>query len=81
MSSRKRLSFKEKAMILEESSKPNFDKRKICKDFGISKSLIYMILKEKQSILTMKWPGHLSNLNVDRKYTSFAFKFHIIVFY
>ena len=33
--SRKRLTFKVKSLILEESSKPNFDKAKICKDFGI----------------------------------------------
>ena len=61
MSSRKRLSFKEKAMILEESSKPNFDKRKICKDFGISKSMIYKILKEKQSILAMNEQKNVAN--------------------
>ena len=50
--SRKRLTFKEKSLILEESTKPNFDKAKICKDFGIALSSLYKILKEKESILS-----------------------------
>ena len=52
-SPRTRLSFKEKALILEETSKPNFDKEKICKDFGITKSCYYKILKDRESILAM----------------------------
>ena len=46
MPARKRLSFKEKANILEESLKPNFDKEKICKENGIGKTCLYKILQE-----------------------------------
>ena len=47
-----RLTFKEQSLILEESTKPNFDKTKICKDFEIALSSLYKILKEKESILS-----------------------------
>ena len=50
--SRKRLTLKEKSLIIEESSKSNFDKAKICKDFGINLSTLYKILKKKESILS-----------------------------
>ena len=47
--SRKRLAFK------EESYKPNFDKAKICKYFGIALSSLYKIfLKKSQFYLRMK---------------------------
>ena len=52
MSSRKRLNFKEKAKILEEYSK-QADKEKICKEFGIGKTCLYQILKDKDTILSM----------------------------
>ena len=51
MSTRQRLSFKQKAAILEEISRPNFSKEKILRDFQISKTCFYKILKEKDSIL------------------------------
>ena len=51
MSTRQRLSFKQKAAILEEISRPNFSKEKILRDYQISKTCFYKILKEKDSIL------------------------------
>ena len=47
----KDLSFNQKAAILEEISRPNFSKEKILKDYQISKTCFYKILKEKDSIL------------------------------
>ena len=44
------LTFKEKSLILEEPSKPNFDKEKTYKDFIITESGIYRILKEKSQL-------------------------------
>ena len=46
------LSFKEKANILEESVKPNFDKEKNCKEYGIGETCLYKIFKEKDTILS-----------------------------
>ena len=51
MSTRQILSFNQKAAILEEFSRPNFSKEKILKDYQISKTCFYKILKEKDSIL------------------------------
>jgi len=58
---RKRLTFKEKSLILEESTKPNFDKAKICKDFGIALSSLYKILKDKERILSKNDSKVVSN--------------------
>ena len=56
-------------MILEESSKPNFDKRKICKDFGISKSMIYKILaiNEQKNVANFKKFGRSKNDELELK--------------
>ena len=67
MSSRKRLNFKEKAKILEEYSK-QADKEKICKEFGIGKTCLYQILKDKDTILSMN----------DKKNSANAKKFAIM---
>ena len=32
---------------------PNFDKDKVCKEFGISKTCLYKILREKDTIISM----------------------------
>ena len=49
--SRKRLTFKEKSLILEESPKHSFNKAKICKDFGIALSSLEKILKERVNFI------------------------------
>ena len=49
--SRKRLSLKEKAEIIEESMKPGFKQREAAQRWGISEPGISIILKKKSSIL------------------------------
>ena len=44
MPARKRLSFKEKSNILEESLKPNFAKEKICKKWHRKKTQFYQLI-------------------------------------
>ena len=57
MPARKRLYvfFLKKANILEEYLNPNFDKEKICKEYGIGKPCLYDILKEKDTNLSMNF--------------------------
>ena len=42
---RVRLTLADKVKIIEESKKSDFSRRKICKEFGISKATISQILK------------------------------------
>ena len=65
--SRTHLSFKQKAEICEISSKPGFDKDKICEKFNISKSSINRILQNKSEIL--KITDQKSNSNAARQKT------------
>ena len=58
---RTRLSFKEKFDICELSLKPNFDKDEIMKKYGIGKSCLYNILKQKESVLKMNCSKNNAN--------------------
>ena len=51
MPSRKRLDLKEKEKLIEEASKPGFDRKKACASYGIGYSTLSGILKQKDSIL------------------------------
>ena len=51
MPSRKRLTVNEKEKLLEEASKPGFDRKKACASYGIANSTMSNILKQKESIL------------------------------
>ena len=50
MPSRKRLDLKEKEKLIEEASKPGFDRKKACASYGIGYSTLSGILKQKDSI-------------------------------
>ena len=51
MPSRKCLDLKEKEKLIEEASKPGFDRKKACASYGIGYSTLSGILKQKDSIL------------------------------
>jgi hypothetical protein len=52
-SSRKRLTFAQKFELIESSSKPGFKRDEACKEYGIKRSCISTILKNKDRILAM----------------------------
>ena len=50
MPNRKRLDLKEKENLINEASKPGFDRKKACAKYGIANSTLSGILKQKDSI-------------------------------
>ena len=49
--SKNHLTLKQKADICEDSSKPDFDKGKVCEKFGISRSTLNRLLQRKSEFL------------------------------
>ena len=47
-----RLTLLQKVKIIEESKKPNFDRKKISTEFGISHATISQILKKQKELLS-----------------------------
>ena len=45
--------FKEKTNVLEKIYEYKFDKNKVCKESAISKTCLYKILREKDTIISM----------------------------
>ena len=45
------LTLKQKAELCEMSMKPNFNKEKICKDYGIHRTTLNRILQKKDTFL------------------------------
>ena len=72
--SRKRLTFKVKSLILEESSKPNFDKAKIYKVLKHALSSLYRILEEKESILSKNESKVVANSSKNQTKIKMFFK-------
>ena len=67
-SQRKRLSLLEKHKIIKDSKKPGFDKKKIEQQYGISRSCLLKILKNKTEILKTIDSGVKQSLKSVKKY-------------
>ena len=62
-----RLTLLQKVKIIEESKKPNFDRKKISTEFGISHATISQILKKQKELLSSHDCGTPSKQKSSRK--------------
>ena len=66
------LTLKQKAELCEMSMKPNFNKEKICKDYGIHRTTLNRILQKKDTFLNCFDLADMEAFGVKKKLSDYT---------